>query len=71
MAREATIGDCLDICARLLPLAGPDEAVISNVLRHRLQGAPYEFAALPPFEARNIGTLQPWRLLAGQPASGA
>jgi class 3 adenylate cyclase len=63
-AHVATIGDCLDICARLLPLAGPDEAVISNVLRHRLQGSPYDFLALPPFEARNIGTLQPWRLFA-------
>jgi adenylate cyclase len=61
-ARQQTIGDCLDICARLLPLAGPGEIVASNMLQYALRGSGYEFTALPPFEARNIGLLQPWRL---------
>jgi class 3 adenylate cyclase len=62
-ARLQTIGDCLQICSRLLPLAGPGQIVISNMLRHALQNLDYDFTALPPFEAKNIGTLQPWRLL--------
>jgi adenylate cyclase len=62
-ARLQTIGDCLQICSRLLPLADPNQIVISNMLRYTLQSTGYEFAALPPFEARNIGVLQPWRLL--------
>lgn len=67
-ARLQTIGDCLQIASRLLPLADQNQIVISNMLRHTLQSAGYEFAALPPFEAKNIGVLQPWRLL---PASAA
>jgi class 3 adenylate cyclase len=62
-ARLQTIGDCLQICSRLLPLASPGQIVISNMLRHALQNLDYEFTPLPPFEAKNIGILQPWRLL--------
>lgn len=70
-ARLGPIGDCLDICSRLLPLADQNEIVITNVLRHTLQGSGHEFAALPPFEARNIGTIQPWRLLPRPTAADA
>ena len=62
-ARLAAIGECMGISQRLLSLAGPNQIVVSNVLRHALQNTRYGFATLPPFEARNIGTLQPWRLL--------
>jgi class 3 adenylate cyclase len=62
-ARLQTIGDCLQISSRLLPLASAGQIVISNMLRHALQNLEYEFTALPPFDAKNIGTLQPWRLL--------
>src|SRR5262249_54821750 len=49
-ARLQTIGDCLQICSRLLPLAAQNQIVISNMLRYTLQSAGYEFAMLPPFE---------------------
>jgi class 3 adenylate cyclase len=42
-ARLQTIGDCLDICSRLLPLADQNEIVISNILRQSLQRSGYEF----------------------------
>lgn len=61
-ARLATIGDCMDIAARLLPLAGPGEIVVSNVLRHVLRDSPYELTPLPPFEARNIGSCNRWKV---------
>jgi len=73
-ARLAAIGDCVDIADRLLALADSNEIVISNVLRHALRSnssTGYEFCALPPFEARNIGTLQPWRLLPCPAPAGA
>jgi class 3 adenylate cyclase len=62
-ARLQTIGDCLQICARLLPVAEQNQIVISNIVRQVLRQAGYQFAALPPFEARHIGVLQPWHLL--------
>jgi class 3 adenylate cyclase len=62
-ARLQTIGDCLQICARLLPVAGPNEIVVSNILRQALRRSAYEFADRPPFAARHIGVLQPWQLL--------
>ncbi|HLK55855.1 MAG TPA: adenylate/guanylate cyclase domain-containing protein [Chthonomonadaceae bacterium] len=61
-ARLATIGDSLDISARLLKLAGPGEIVVSNVMRYALQGADYDFSAMEPTEVRSLGLLQPWRL---------
>ncbi len=68
-ARLATIGECLDITARLLRLADHGEIVVTNVLRHAIQsaGLPCELDALPPFEARNLGMLQPWRLASAAP----
>jgi hypothetical protein len=62
-ARLQSIGDCLHVCNRLLALAEQHQIVISNILRQALHGSGYEFAAMPPFEARHIGVLQPWRLL--------
>jgi len=69
-ARLATIGDCLDIAARLLPLADQGEIVVSNVLQHALTstGLPCQLEALPPFDARSLGILQPWRLASTAPA---
>src|SRR5437868_6738503 len=57
-ARLQTIGDCLQICSRLLTVAQRNQIVISNILRQALQRSGYEFAAMPPFEARHIGVLQ-------------
>lgn len=62
-ARIATIGDCLNIAARLLPVAESGEVVISNVLRHALRNSDYATEQLEPVEVRNLGTLQPWRLV--------
>jgi class 3 adenylate cyclase len=62
-ARLQTIGDCLHVCERLLSRAEQHQIVISNVLRRALKQSGYEFVAMPPFEARHIGVLQPWRLL--------
>lgn len=62
-ARLAAIGDCMDITERLNSLAGPGQIVISNVLRFALRNSTYGFEAMPPTEVRNLGTLQPWKLI--------
>jgi class 3 adenylate cyclase len=68
-ARLATIGDCLDITARLVPLADQGEIVVSNVLQHAIAtaGLPCDLEALPPFDARSLGMLQAWRLASAAP----
>lgn len=69
-ARLSVIGDCLNIAGRELPLAGPGEIVVSNVLRHALANSPYEFSELPALEAHNLGMIRPWQLVhppAGRP----
>lgn len=69
-ARLAALGDCLNIAGRLLPVAGPGEIVVSNVVRQALSASSYEFVEREPFEAHNVGTIRPWRLLppAGKPS---
>ncbi|HZO90790.1 MAG TPA: adenylate/guanylate cyclase domain-containing protein [Chthonomonadaceae bacterium] len=70
-ARLAAIGDCMDIAERLNGLAAPGQIILSNVLRYALRHSAYEFAALEPTEVRNLGTLQPWRLLLQSDAAQA
>jgi adenylate cyclase len=62
-SRLATIGDCLNLTARLVALAGPGQIMVSNVLHHALEGSPYDFVEQSPIEARNLGTVRPWQLL--------
>jgi class 3 adenylate cyclase len=62
-AHLAAIGDCMDITERLIGLAGAGEIVVSNVLHYALRNSTYPFTALEPAEVRNLGRLQPWRLL--------
>lgn len=71
-AHLTTIGDCLNIAARLLPLAAQGQIVVSNVLRNALRSSAYEFEAREPLEAHNVGTIQPWELRApsGVPLNG-
>lgn len=61
--RLAAIGEPLAVVERLLPLAAPGEIVISNVLHHALEDRGHRMEALDPVDARNLGLLQPWRLL--------
>jgi class 3 adenylate cyclase len=61
--RLAAIGDCLNLAGRLVSLASPGQIMVSNVLHHALDGSRYEFLEQAPFEARNVGTIRPWRLI--------
>lgn len=70
-SRLAVVADCLNIAARLQPEAAPHEIVVSNVLRHALQASPHEFIEREPFEAHNIGTIRPWRLIPSPAAATA
>ncbi len=59
------IGDCINVAARLLALAGPSEVVLSNAfhqaLGHQSQSRCHE---IEPVEARNVGRIRSWKLLA-------
>lgn len=55
-------GDCLNIAARLVHEAGPDEIVVSNVLRQALSDGPYACEERSEVEIRNLGTVKSWRL---------
>jgi class 3 adenylate cyclase len=61
-ARLAVIGDCLNIAKRLVGVAQAGEIVASNVLRHALQSASYDFVERGTFEAHNLGRIQAWQL---------
>ncbi|HLY37867.1 MAG TPA: adenylate/guanylate cyclase domain-containing protein [Candidatus Binatia bacterium] len=57
------IGDCINIAARLDTTAGPSEIVVSNTFYQRL-GLPLRagFEELGPVEAKNVGSIQAWKL---------
>jgi class 3 adenylate cyclase len=60
--RMGAIGDAINVAARLMAVAGPNEIVVSNALYNELdeeaQGA---FEETEPVEARNIGRIKAWR----------
>ncbi len=62
-AHLGVIGDCLNLAARLLPVAGPGEVVVSNVFRQALAASAFEFADCPPLDAKNLGSVRPWKMV--------
>ena len=64
---SGAIGDCINVAARLLAVAGPSEVVISNAfhqsLAERSQGRCIE---VEPVEARNVGRIRSWKLAAAR-----
>jgi class 3 adenylate cyclase len=59
------IGDCINVAARLLALAGPGDIVMSNAFHQSLsehsQARCHELEAV---EARNVGRIRSWKLSA-------
>jgi adenylate cyclase len=66
--RMGGIGDAINVAARLMSAAGPNEIVVSNSFYHELdeeaQGA---FQETEPVEARNVGRIKAWRSTWNQP----
>ena len=66
--RMGGIGDAINVAARLMSVAGPNEIVVSNSFYHELdeesQGA---FQETEPVEARNVGRIKGWRSTWNQP----
>jgi adenylate cyclase len=60
--RMGGIGDAINVAARLMSVAGPNEIVVSNSFYNELdeeaQGA---FLETEPVEARNVGRIKAWR----------
>lgn len=64
---QGAIGDCINVAARLMAVAGPGEIVVSNSFHRQLpDGAQGEFAEVAPFEAKNVGRIKAWKLSLGQ-----
>lgn len=55
-------GDSMNVASRLLHTAGPDEIVISNVLRQALSDDHYAYAERPTVDLKNYGPISSWRL---------
>lgn len=60
-ARIGAVGTPLNTAARLMTAAGPSEIVLSNVLRQSLPES-LDAEELTPVAARNIGTVQAWKI---------
>ncbi len=59
------IGDCINVAARLLELAGPSEVVMSNAFHQGLGDASQaRCREIEPVEARNVGRIRAWKLVA-------
>ena len=59
------IGDCINVAARLLALAGPGEVVMSNAFHQSLsEPSQARCREIDPLEARNVGRIRSWRLVA-------
>ena len=61
-------GDCINVASRLLHTAGPDEIVLSNVLRQALSDDEYSYEERPTIDIKNYGPVASWRLVAPSPA---
>jgi adenylate cyclase len=57
------IGDCINVAARLMSVAGSGELAVTNTL---YQAVPEEargrFTEVEPVEARNVGKIKAWKL---------
>jgi class 3 adenylate cyclase len=56
------IGDCINVAARLLELAGPSEVVMSNAFHQALDDASQARChEIEPVQARNVGRIRAWK----------
>lgn len=62
VAHLGVFGDCMNVASRLLHTAGPDEIVISNVLRQALADDTYTYEERPTVDMKNYGPVASWRL---------
>ena len=59
---QGAIGDCINVAARLMAVAGQGEIVVSNAFHQQLpEEAQGEFAEVEPFEAKNVGRIKAWK----------
>jgi len=57
------IGDCINVAARLMKLAGPNEIVVSNSLYQQFRAEEQaDFSETEPVEAHNVGRIKAWKL---------
>jgi adenylate cyclase len=61
-ARLTAVGDSVNIAARLLADAKCGEVLVSNVLAQQLLDSGFKLTMVETMEAKNMGTLQPWKL---------
>src|SRR5207253_8335037 len=60
------LGDCINVAARLMALAGPGEIVATNSLYRRLhERERSDFEEIEPTEAKNVGRIRAWKAKAG------
>jgi adenylate cyclase len=60
------IGDCINVAARLLTVAGPSEVVLSNSFHQKLDShGQARCQEIEPVEARNVGRIKAWKLGSG------
>lgn len=61
------IGDCINVAARLMSVAGPGEAAASNSFLQSLdEETQAVFHEVEPVEARNVGRIKAWKWASGQ-----
>lgn len=57
------VGDCINVAARLMSLAGPSEVVATNSFYQALDDEVQPpFQEIEPVEAKNVGRIKAWRL---------
>ncbi|HJT76988.1 MAG TPA: adenylate/guanylate cyclase domain-containing protein [Gemmataceae bacterium] len=57
------IGDCINVAARLMAVAGPGEVVVTNSFYQAVGEEEQEgFTEVGPVEAKNVGRIRAWKL---------
>ncbi len=57
------IGDCINVAARLMAVAGPSEIAVTNSLYEAVDDETQTlFRELEPVEARNVGRIKAWKM---------
>jgi adenylate cyclase len=60
------IGDCINMAARLMAVAGPSEIVVSNSFYQGLdEDSQADFETVEPVEAKNVGRIKAWKITRG------
>ena len=57
------IGDCINVAARLMTVAGPGEIVVTNSFYQAVgEEEQAGFTEVGPVEAKNVGRIRAWKL---------